>query len=144
MNTTDRRDQPPIGLLLRKLDNLLNERFERTLGTRSVTRRQWQLLRILADNPAHLDALNAAVAPFLDLATGESAQQHLDPLVKLSLVTSMDDVYELTSPGGTLFDSLAEDVQTTRSLTVRGLADGEYDRTIANLQAMIANLEDDG
>jgi len=85
-----------------------------------------------------------AAALFLDLATGESAQQHLSPLVKLGLVTSMDAVYELTSPGGTLFDSLAKDAQTTRSLTVRGLADGEYDRTIAKLQAMIANLEDDG
>ncbi len=52
MNTTDRRDQPPIGLLLRKLDNLVNERFERTLGTRGITRRQWQLLHTLAERPA--------------------------------------------------------------------------------------------
>ncbi|PJJ55704.1 MarR family winged helix-turn-helix transcriptional regulator [Compostimonas suwonensis] len=142
MNTTDRRDQPPIGLLLRKLDNLVNERFERTLGTRDITRRQWQLLHTLAERPTTLDALNTAVAPFLDQAAGETAKQHLDPLAKLGLVTSTSDVYELTGAGRTLFDSLAEDVQTTRDLTVRGLADGEYDRTIANLQAMIANLED--
>ncbi len=89
-----------------------------------------------------LDALNAAVAPFLDQAAGETAKQHLDPLAKRGLVTSTSDVYELTGAGRTLFDRLADDVQTTRDLTVRGLADGEYDRTIATLQAMIANLED--
>ncbi len=143
MNTTDSgRDQPPIGLLLRKLDNLVNARFERTLGTRGITRRQWQLLHTLAERPATLDALNTAVAPFLDQAADETAKQHLDPLAKLGLITSTDDEYELTDSGRTLFDSLAEDVQTTRHLTIRGLADGEYDRTIANLQAMIANLED--
>ena len=38
----------PIGLLLRKLDNLINERFEQTLGRHDVTRRQWQLLNTLA------------------------------------------------------------------------------------------------
>lgn len=144
MNTIDSgRVQPPIGLLLRRLDNLINERFERTLGARGITRRQWQLLRTLAERPASLDALNAAVAPFLDQAAGETVRQHLDPLAKLGLVTSRGEVYELTDSGGTLFDRLAEEVQTMRGLTVRGLADGEYDRTIANLQAMIVNLEGD-
>lgn len=142
MNTTDPRDQPPIGFLLRKLENTINERFERTLGARGITRRQWQLLNTLAKRPTPLDALNTAVAPFLDQAAGETAKQHLDPLAKLGVVTSPGDVYELTGSGRTLFESLAEDVQTTRDLIPRGLADGEYDRTIATLQAMIANLED--
>lgn len=144
MNTTDRgRARPPIGLLLRKLDDLINERFERTLGARGITRRQWQLLHTLAERPATLDALNAAIAPFLDQAAGETARQHLDPLAELGLVTASGDVYDFTGPGRTLFDRLAEEVQATRKLTVRGLPDGEYDRTIANLQRMIVNLEDD-
>lgn len=144
MSTTDSgRAQPPIGLLLRKLDNLINERFERTLGARGITRRQWQLLHTLAERPATLDALNAAIAPFLDQAAGETARQHLDPLVKLGLVTSSGDVCEFTGSGRTFFDRLAEEVQATRELTVRGLSDGEYERTIATLQAMIVNLEDD-
>lgn len=142
MSTTAHRDQPPIGLLLRKLDHLINERFESTLGTREITRRQWQLLRTLAERPATLDALNLAVAPFLDQAAGETAEPHLEPLARRGLVTSNGNEYDLTASGRTLFDSLADDVQTTRDLTIRGLADGEYDRTIANLQAMIANLED--
>lgn len=143
MNTTENgRTQPPIGLLLRKLDNLLNERFEHTLGARGVTRRQWQLLHTLAKQPASLEALNTAVAPFLNQYSEETARQHLDPLVELGWITSAGDVYKLTSSGRTLFDRLAEEVQTTRDLIIRGLAVGEYDRTITTLHTMISNLED--
>lgn len=142
MNKTDeRRNQPPIGLLLRKLDGLINERFEQTLGERGITRRQWQLLNTLAEGPATLDELNTSVAPFLERSTGETARQHLDPLVNQDFVTADDDVYQLTDSGRTLIGSLAEEVQVTRELTVQGLGDGEYDRTIATLQTMIANLE---
>jgi DNA-binding MarR family transcriptional regulator len=143
MSTTDLRGQPiqhPIGLLLRTLDGLINERFERTLGTRGVSRRQWQLLHTLAERPAMLDVLNAAVAPFLDHTAGETVKQHLDPLAEKGLVTATRDVYELTDSGRRLFDSLIEDVQAIRDLTVRGLTDYDYDRTISSLQTMVDNL----
>jgi len=126
----DETPRPPIGLLLRRLDRLINQRFETTLGTRGVTRRQWQLLNVLAKRPAGLGEMNAAVAPFLDQAAGESGA-----------VTVNDDTYELSDSGRELFDSLSEQVRATRELTVRGLADWEYDRTISTLQTMIGNLE---
>jgi DNA-binding MarR family transcriptional regulator len=134
--------RPPIGLLLRRLDGLIDERFERTLATRGVTRRQWQLLHTLAENPAPLDALTEAVSPFLDRASGETARHHLDPLAHDGLVRADGDVYSLTDTGRALFDSLTGEVQATRALTVAGLAEGEYERTIATLQAMIGNLAD--
>lgn len=135
--------QPPIGYLLRKLDRIINERFERTLGTRDVTRRQWQLLRMIADRPATLDELSAAVAPFLDQAAGETAKQHLDLLTARGVVVAVGDAYDISNSGWTLFHSLNEQVQVTRELTVRGLVDGEYDRAIATLQTMVQNLEGD-
>ncbi|WP_098408881.1 MarR family transcriptional regulator [Paramicrobacterium agarici] len=141
MHTTtfDRPARPPIGLLLRTLDRLLDERFERTLGIRDISRRQWQLLNTLARRPATSNALTEAVAPFLD--TSESAEQHLDPLKQRGLVAVNDDVYELTDAGRRTFDDLAREVQVTRELTVRGLPEGEYERTIATLQRMVENLE---
>src|SRR4051812_33335026 len=106
MATTNRPDRtparPPIGFLLRTLDGLIDQRFERTLGAHGVTRRQWQLLRTLDDGAAPLDALNAAVAPFLDVDSGETAARHLGPLVERGAVTSADDVYELTDAGAAL------------------------------------------
>jgi DNA-binding MarR family transcriptional regulator len=136
-----RRPQPPIGFLLRKLDRLINERFERTLGARGVTRRQWQLLATLAEEAASLDALTEAVAPFLELASGETARQHLDALARRGLVSAEGDVYSLTEPGRGLLASLASEVQTTRGLTVAGLTEGDYERTIIALETMIGNLE---
>ncbi len=142
--TTDRLatpPRPPIGFLLRKLDDLINERFERTLGTRGITRRQWQLLRTLAEDAAVLDALTEAVFPFLDRASAETARQHLDPLAHDGLVRADGDVYSLTDTGRALVESLTGEVQAIRELTVAGLAEGEYERMIVTLQAMIGNLE---
>jgi DNA-binding MarR family transcriptional regulator len=141
--TTDgvaRPPQPPIGFLLRKLDGLINERFERTLGTRGVTRRQWQLLRTLAEDPAALDALTEAVSPFLDRVSGKTAR-HLDPLAHHGLVRADGDVYTLTDTGRALVESLTGQVQAIRELAVAGLSEGEYEHTIVTLQAMIGNLE---
>ncbi|GAB2917674.1 hypothetical protein GCM10027280_00860 [Micromonospora polyrhachis] len=146
---------PPIGLLLRKLDRLIDERFERTLGIRGITRRQWQLLHTLAgdrdllagnvvplaEDGASLDALASAVAPFLDQRAEETVKQHLEPLAENGLIRADDDVYTLTEPGHAFYERLVIEVQATRDLTVAGLADGEYERTVTTLQFMIGNLE---
>lgn len=132
---------PPIGFLLRKLDRLIDERFERTLGDRGITRRQWQLIHTLAKGDATLDALTAAVAPFLDQSAGETAKQHLDPLAKDGLIGAQGDSYAITDAGRRFFESLLIEVQAIRELSVAGLAEGEYERTVGTLQAMIGNLE---
>ncbi|MGC4804269.1 MarR family winged helix-turn-helix transcriptional regulator [Micromonospora sp. DT233] len=146
MTTTDGQRRffpPPIGLLLRKLDGLIDERFECALGNRDISRRQWQLLNMLAEGPATSDALNAAVAPFLDRTTGETVEPHLAPLATRGLVVAATGgAYELTETGRALLESLAEEVRAIRDRTVRGLADGEYDRVVAGLQTMVANLEE--
>jgi hypothetical protein len=128
----------PIGLLLRTLDRLIDERFEQALGARDITRRQWQLLNTLAEGTRTTEALTAAVAPFL---TGqETVDRHLHPLVATGAVVRVDDGYALTDPGRTLVSSLAHEVRAVRDLTVEGLPAGEYQRTVATLETMIDNL----
>ena len=138
MNTTT--NDRPIGFLLRTLDRLIDERFDRALAGRGVTRRQWQLLNTLARGAAGLDALTAAVAPFLDRSAGETAEPHLDPLVADGTVARTGDTYTLTDRGRTTVADLAADVRTIRAATVAGLPDGEYERTVATLEMMIDNL----
>ena len=134
-------DAKPIGLLLRTLDRLIDERFDRALAGRGVTRRQWQLLNALTGGASTLPSLTAAVAPFLDPAAGETARPHLDPLVANGTVAATGDTYTLTDAGRATLSDLTTDVGAIRRTTVAGLADGEYDRTVATLQKMIANLE---
>src|SRR5690349_15828168 len=143
MITTDgpRPGRPLIGSLLKRLDRLIEDRFHHTLGARGITRRQWQLLRTLAGGPATPDALTDAVSPFLDRAAGETARQHLDPLVRQGLVSQENGTCALTDTGGELFRHLATEVQATRALTTAGLDEREYERTIASLETMIRNLE---
>lgn len=98
---------------------------------------------MMAERPVTLDELSAAVASLLDYVAGETATHPLDLLMERGAVVVSGDSYEISSSGWALFRSLNERVQATRGLTVRGLADGEYDRTIVALQTMVQNLEDD-
>jgi len=129
--------QRPIGLLLRTLDGLIDQRFEKVLGDRDVSRRQWQLLRTLTEGEASADDLRARVAVFL---RGDTVPEHLEPLVARGFVEQVRDRYALTDAGKTFAEELALDVGAIRELSVRGLAPGEYERTVDTLQAMIANL----
>lgn len=130
----------PIGLLLRTLDRLIDERFDRALAGRRVSRRQWQLLNALAGGAADLDALTAAVAPFLDRSGGETARPHLDPLVGNGTVARDGGTYTLTGTGRATLAALTAEVGTIRAAAVDGLADGDYERTVATLETMIDNL----
>jgi DNA-binding MarR family transcriptional regulator len=143
MNTTDgRRHQPPLGYALRKLDRLLDEHFERTIGERGITRRQWQLLNALGDSGRSSTALTDALAPFLDQTAGESVQQHLDPLTSRELIQHDSGTFTLTDAGRALLLNLTTDVRAIRELTTAGLDKHQYEQTVANLQTMIHNLED--
>ncbi len=119
----------PIGLLLRTLDRLIDDRFEHAFGARGITRRQWQLLNAL---PGTLTELTVAMPPGEPIDPG--------PLVETGVVRREGDLYSLTAEGEDLRADLAHDVRTIRDRTVAGLPDGEYQRTVATLEAMIANL----
>lgn len=128
----------PIGLLLRTLDRLIDERFEHAIGARGVTRRQWQLLNLLAGGARSTAELTASVSPFL--AAGETVHPHLEPLAGTGVVRPERDGYALTDAGHMLVADLARDVEAVRDRTVAGLPDGEYRRTVATLEAMVENL----
>ncbi|BBH67742.1 hypothetical protein ACTI_44270 [Actinoplanes sp. OR16] len=142
MSTTDdRRQQPPLGYTLRKLDRLIEEQFERTLGGRGITRRQWQMMNVLGDGGCSVAALTDVLAPFLDQAVGESVQHHIDPLIRRRLIQHDSGIFALTDAGRGLLLDLATDVRAIRELTTAGLDERQYEQTVANLRAMICNLE---
>lgn len=132
-------DQRPIGYWLKLVDNLIEKQFATTLDEHGVTRRQWQLLSVLARSSATVEQLDDAIAPFLDGAT-ESAVEHLSELIDSAWVDATAEGYELTDRGRTAFSTLAEVVTTQRSVVAQGITEAEYAETVGVLEKMARNL----
>lgn len=138
------RPSVPIGLLVRELDRLLDERLTETLARHGVSRRQWQLLSTLTRGPATDADLDAAVAPFLDRSSGERAADHLGELVGRGIVGSDGGEWTLTESGRHVVDRLAADVGSARAQTTAGISAEDYQHATATLRRMIDNLRVDG
>lgn len=136
----------PIGFWLKLVDRLIDEQFASTLEEHGVTRRQWQLLNVLSQEPSTADQLDAAVAPFLsassaaDPAEPESSTEHLAELLDSEWVTHFDGIYTLTDRGRSAFDKLAEVVAINRTNATEGLTPEQYNETLAVLERVARNL----
>jgi hypothetical protein len=137
-------DTRPIGFWLKLVDRLIDEQFAATLDEHGVTRRQWQLLNVLARENATVEQLDAAVAPFLSAPTddspAESSVEHLTELIDSAWVAATTDGYELTERGRTAFEKLEEVVAQQRTLMAEGVMPDEYEQTISVLERMARNL----
>lgn len=130
----------PIGYWLKLVDHLIDERFEETLEEHGVTRRQWQLLNVLAHEDATLEQLNADIAPFLAQDDTESSASHLSELVESSWVVETAGSYSMTELGRSTFSRLAEVVQRNRDAAADGIDPDDYASTLEVLERMARNL----
>ena len=130
----------PIGYWLKLVDRLIDEQFASTLEEHGVTRRQWQLLNVLFREPATVEQLDAAVAPFLLSDDGESSLDHLTELIDSAWVDATPTGYELTDRGRSAFERLAEVVAAQRTVVADGVTAEQYEQTVAVLERMARNL----
>lgn len=130
----------PIGFWLKLVDRLIDEQFASTLDEHGVTRRQWQLLNVLTKEPATVELLDAAVAPFLSSEEGETSAEHLAELIDSGWVALASESYELTERGRAALDRLSDVVAAQRTLVTEGLTQEQYDETLAVLEKMARNL----
>jgi len=137
-------DQRPIGFWLKLVDRLIDEQFATTLEEHGVTRRQWQLLNVLAQGSSTVETLDEAVAPFLEPAAGEtkaeSSVEHLTELIESGWVSATHEGYELTERGRTAFTRLSGVVAEQRTKFGHGISDAEYLATVDVLQRVAKNL----
>lgn len=134
----------PIGFWLKLVDRLIDEQFASTLEEHGVTRRQWQLLNVLAREASTVEQLDAAVAPFLSAADQESSVEHLGELVESGWVTTTATTYDITDRGRGAFERLAEVVSVQRTVMAEGVSEQEYEQTIAVLERLARNLGYEG
>ncbi|WP_026421763.1 helix-turn-helix domain-containing protein [Actinokineospora inagensis] len=112
----------PIGYWVKELDRRLEERFEQELG--DVSRREWQVLNALPDDPVDL------LAPF------SGTPEAVERLRARGWVSGR----ELTEDGATAKAEIAAKVTRLRASVTTGIGDDEYLATVRVLERMVHNL----
>lgn len=130
----------PLGFWLKLVDELINRQFEETLGEQGVTRRQWQVLNLLATNSATGTELGEALAPFLLSDEPDRLTEELGQLRARGWVRQQGEVLSLTEQGRTSFQHLAETVARSRGVVAEGITADEYEQTLRVLERMARNL----
>jgi DNA-binding MarR family transcriptional regulator len=137
INTDSER---PIGYWLKKLDRLIDRQFELQLSTARLSRRQWQLLNLLENNPRSVPELEAELEPFLKGAAAELSDA-VAGLVTRGWAESTDNIVNLTEIGQQQFEIAKATAAELRQSMMRGISPEEYRTTIDMLARMAANLE---
>jgi DNA-binding MarR family transcriptional regulator len=135
--------ESPIGYWLKKLDLLINRQFESQLSTARLSRRQWQLLNLLDNNPRSVPELQSELQPFLQ-GTTEDLSDALAGLVTRGWAESRDNIVTLTETGQAQFEIVKATVAGLRQALMTGISAEEYRATIDVLARMAANLESNG
>jgi hypothetical protein len=133
-------DQRPIGFWLKLVDGLTDDQFATTLEEHGVTRRQWQLLNVLARGESTVEQLDAAVAPFLAADSEDTSLDHLSELIESSWVDATPSGYELTERGRGALGRLTTVVSDQRTVMTTDLTETDYMTTVATLERMARNL----
>src|SRR5262245_51018485 len=136
-------DRQPIGYWLKRLDRLIDEAFERTLGADGLTRRHWQVLNTLVGGAASGASLAAALQPFIE--NGANVEQVVDDLLQRNWARRLPDgTISVSDQGRAAHAALVGRVAETRQRLRRGITDDEYLQVVRVLQRMSANLESHG
>jgi hypothetical protein len=133
----------PIGYWLKRLDRAIDGALDATLAAAELSRRHWQTINLLHQGPSDAPALAEALRPFW----GQGAitlDEVLGDLERRALVATDGDRYALTATGAATRATLAEQVDATRRRLVDGVTREQYLATMAVLQRMTTNLEEEG
>lgn len=137
----------PIGWWVKELDRLLECSLDTALATEGATRREWQVLNVLAgDESVDVTTVADALAPFL---SGGAGQDDVD--VVTALLAALADrgwvnldagTATLTPVGAAARQRMMVRVGEQRARVVNGVTDQDYRTTMATLQRMVTNLRD--
>lgn len=135
------RPRPPVDYWLTLVHGLINQRFVLLLDEHGVTRREWEVLRLLTAGAATRDELDEAVLPFLGPASGTSWVEQLAELEDSGWVAHEGGSYLLTAAGRQAFDRLDAAVARVDAAVTAGLAQEDLSTMLAVLQQMARNLD---
>ncbi|ASU83986.1 hypothetical protein CDO52_15405 [Nocardiopsis gilva YIM 90087] len=126
---------------LQHLDRLIDGGFDRMLEGRGLTRRHWQIVHSLNQEPLSVQDLETRVAPFLADDVSDLAPD-IDELRERGWVVSRTDGrLALTDKGESVHDELWQEVQDHRARVTQDISAEEYQATVDVLSRMAGNEE---
>jgi coproporphyrinogen III oxidase-like Fe-S oxidoreductase len=133
--------QRPVDYWLKLVDRLINERFDQLLDEHGVTRREWEMLRLLTRGPASLDELDEALLPFLDPTGRLTSGEQIRELVESGWVESDGQSYRLSSRGRRSVERIGAMVERSDEAIRAGVSPEEFETLVEVLRQMARNLE---
>lgn len=129
----------PIGYWLKLLDRLIEEDLDRTLVPFDLTRRQWQILNVLAGSPGNTESIYRELKGFLvDQAQVDSL---LHVLVSDGWIeTAPTGEASLTEGGQHRLTEALNSVRAARQRISSGIGADQYGQTVNTLRSMCENL----
>ncbi|MFI5084932.1 MAG: MarR family winged helix-turn-helix transcriptional regulator [Actinomycetales bacterium] len=132
--------QRPIGFWLKLVDGLITEQFDAIVEEHGVTRRQWQIMNLLAESPATVERIGEGLKPFLAEEPDESAADQIDELVDSGWVALDGGLYTLTEQGRASLAKIGVVVKQNREQISAGIPADEYEAALDVLQRMARNM----
>jgi hypothetical protein len=130
----------PIDYWLKLVDRLINERFDELLYEHGVTRREWEMLRLLSTGPATLAELDEALLPFLGPPAPDTSAEQLKELAGSGWVQESGPTYRLTSAGYRSYERIAVVVERSNEAITAEVDPEDFATAVAVLRQMARNL----
>ena len=128
----------PVGFWVRLLDRLIEEGLDAALRPLGLTRRQWQLLNLLAVAPRSAEAVGRELEAFFsDRCT---ADQVVSSTREQGLIVLEEGCLTLTEAGAARLSEAAHVVRAARERISVGVNRADYATTVATLEGMCRNL----
>ncbi|MCY0905887.1 MarR family winged helix-turn-helix transcriptional regulator [Arthrobacter sp. H14-L1] len=132
--------QRPLGFWLKLVDGLINQQFDGLVEEHGVTRPQWQIMNVLAENPSSETELTNVLQPFFDSTVSVSAAEPVTELLESGWVEFDGERYSLTGLGHDSLLRLGEVVEHQREKITKNIPAEEYEAALDVLQRMARNL----
>jgi DNA-binding MarR family transcriptional regulator len=129
----------PLGYWLKLVDGLISQQFEAIVEEHGVTRRQWQVLNLLADAAHRQQELAEALKPFVE-GGEEPLEAEVEELVGSGWVEDDGGLLRITERGRVSLRTIGEIVARNRDQISQGIPEEEYATTVDVLQRMARNL----
>jgi hypothetical protein len=135
------QEQRPIGYWARRLDEALEHYLDLVLAHEHLTRRQWQVLAVLAQGPLPPAAVHEALRPFWSAAGEGTHESELAALVRRGYLTFAGGLLALTQEGTAKHTTAEDIIRHSRQDLTMGIGIDEYASAVSVLERMAANAE---